>query len=196
MIMKAPTLETERLTLRPFQDADVEPFVDAVFSNLNVMKTLPQDPQTFEEQTACAKQYIDTYTSEWPEHGYGGWAVFSRSNAITPKSILLGFCGFELGKRDGGIAEIGFGYSQSCWGKGVGYEAALAAVDWFFGQGGFEEFYACYDPINVGSKRILEKLGMVHVGDEDLWDSVEKGLGLIPVYVLARDKYLTQLQQR
>ena len=88
------------------------------------------------------------------------------------------------------MAEIGFGYSQACWGKGVGFEAASVAVDWFFRKGKFEAFYACYNPINVGSKRILEKLGMIYSGDEDLWDSVKQGIGLVPVYELSREQYL------
>jgi hypothetical protein len=42
----------------------------------------------------------------------------------------------------------------------------------------------------VGSKRILEKLGMIHADDKDLWDSVKKGIGLLPVYVLSNERYL------
>lgn len=188
--MDAPLIETDRLTLRPFRDSDVAPFVAAVFSDPEVMKTLPQNPMTPDERTACAKHYIETYVSEWPAHGYGGWAVCARSDAIAPGEPLLGFCGFELGRRAGGLAELGFGYARSCWGRGIGHEAASAAVDWFFRRGEFGEFYACFDPINVGSKRILEKLGMTHAGDEDLWDSVKKGIGLLPVYVLSRERYL------
>jgi len=188
--LDAPLIETDRLTLRPFRDNDVVPFVAALFSNPEVMKTLPQDPKTPEEQTACAKHYIETYVSEWPAHGYGGWAVCARSDAVAPKESLLGFCGFERGRRDGGLAELGFGHAQSCWGGGIGYEAASAAVDWFFRHGNFSEFYACFDPNNVSSKRILEKLGMTYAGDEDLWDSVKKGIGLLPVYVLSRKRYL------
>jgi RimJ/RimL family protein N-acetyltransferase len=37
-----------------------------------------------------------------------------------PREPLVGFCGFELGRRDGGVAELGFGYARSCWGRGIG----------------------------------------------------------------------------
>jgi RimJ/RimL family protein N-acetyltransferase len=106
----------------------------------------------------------------------------------------LGFCGFELGEREGELPELGFGYSETCWGIGVGYEAAIAAVDWFFRRGKFKEFYACTDSFNTGSLRILEKLGMRYHGDEDLWDSVAKGEGLVPVYLLDREVYLTNMK--
>jgi len=189
--MLAPVIETERLTLRPFHDGDVKPFVDAVFSNPKVMATLTHNPRTPEEQASCAREYIDSYTSAWPEYGYGGWVVCSRSNALASKNTLLGFCGFDLGKREGKLPELGYGYSESCWGVGVGYEAAIAVVDWFFRRGKFKEFYACTDSFNTGSIRILEKLGMRYHGAEDLWDSVAKGEGLVPVYLLDREMYLT-----
>ena len=190
-IMRVPVRTTERLTLRSLSDEDIAPLVEAIFSNPEVMLTLPQNPQTLQEQTDCAKEYIQTYTRSWSEHGYGGWAVCSRSDSISPKDQLLGFCGFELGERDGGLPELGFGYSQSCWGIGVGYEAANVAVEWFFRQGEFEAFYACVDSFNSGSIHILEKLGMQYQGDEDLWDSVAKGEGLLPVYLLDREMYLS-----
>ena len=189
--MQAPTLTTERLILRAFSDDDKEAFVEAVFSNPEVMATLPHNPKTVQEQTSCAKEYIQSYTSPWSEHGYGGWAVCLQSESISTKSTFLGFCGFDLGERDGGLPEFGYGYSQSCWGKGFGYEAASAAVEWFFRQGEFKAFYACVDSFNKGSIHILEKLGMQYQGDEDLWDSVAKGEGLLPVYLLDRDMYLS-----
>ena len=58
--MKAPVIETERLTLRAFCEADVGPFVAAVFSDPQVMATLPHDPRTPKEQDDCARQYIHT----------------------------------------------------------------------------------------------------------------------------------------
>ncbi len=72
IIVNAPTLETERLVLRPFTDGDIELLVDSVFSDPDVMKTLPGDTETPEEQAECAKHYTDAYTAAWPEHGYGG----------------------------------------------------------------------------------------------------------------------------
>ncbi|MFT5375725.1 MAG: RimJ/RimL family protein N-acetyltransferase [Candidatus Latescibacterota bacterium] len=63
--MSIPTLKTERLTLRQFTEDDVNEFVDAVFSNPNVMATLPGSSQTPEEQAECALRYIDFLTSPW-----------------------------------------------------------------------------------------------------------------------------------
>ena len=188
----ASVIETKRLSLRPFTERDIGDFASAVFSNPNVTATLPSKPQTRAEQIECAEKYIDFFTSPWLEQRFGGWAVCSRSKELGVEGALLGFCGFLVGERASPQAEIGFGYSDSCWRTGVGYEAASASVDWFFDIGEFEAFYACVHPGNTGSIRILEKLGMKYLGDEDLHDSVARGTGLIPVYMLDRDTYLSK----
>jgi RimJ/RimL family protein N-acetyltransferase len=197
--MQAPVLETERLTLRPFSRTDVDGLVRELMSDPEVMASLPQDPRTAEEQVACAEQYIATYSAPWAVTGYGGWVVCSRTSEFAvpagefavPAGTLLGFCGFEPGQLDGEGAELGFGYGKGYWGKGIGSEAAAAAVEWYFISGGHERFYACFDPWNNGSKSILQKIGMTHSRDEDLWGSVDTGIGLLPVYTLDRQRYLT-----
>ena len=43
--MKPPIIETERLTLRPFTEADIGPLIEAAINNPDVMETLPSGPQ-------------------------------------------------------------------------------------------------------------------------------------------------------
>lgn len=185
--MDAPTIQTERLLLRPFSEDDVGTLATRIFGDPDVMATLPHDPQTDDEYLACAKEYIDLYTAPWPDQDYGGWAVCSRSDDLGPVGELLGFCGFEPGHIEGLGLELGFGYSRMCWGKGVGLEAAEASRDWFKAQTRWDRFYACFVPGNKGSERIIQKLGMTYVDDMDLWGSVEKGVGLLPVYTFDRE---------
>ena len=106
----------------------------------------------------------------WAGAGYGGWAVCSRTSKLAAPGALLGLCGFEFGQLDG--------------------EAAAVCVDWYFREGGHDRFFACFVPSNTRSKLILEKIGLVHSRHEDLWNSVEIGLGLLPVYTLDRETYL------
>ena len=155
--MDAPILETKRLILRAFNDADLETLADAIFSDPAVMLTLPQDPKTDEEFKLCSRNYIDTYTALWASEERGGWAVCSRAPELGRPGTLLGFCGFELGHvRDYGL-ELEFGYTQSCWGKGVSLEAATACRDWFLNQEKWTRFYACHFPGNKGSERIIRR---------------------------------------
>lgn len=64
-------------------------------------------------------------------------------------------------------------------------------MEWYFISGGHERFYACFDPWNSGSKAILQEIGLTYSRDADLWGSVEMGIGLLPVYTLDRQRYLT-----
>ena len=181
---EAPILETPRLTLRGFVDADVDAMTRGIMADPDVMATLPEDPQTPDEQRACATHYIEEYTVPWRAHGWGGWAVCARDSALAEPGTLIGFCGLEAGQLEGEGPELGYGYGKTYWGKGVASEAAFACVDWIAMHSGLASIYACIDPVNRASGRILERAGLVYARDEDLWNSVKLGLGLIPVYLL------------
>lgn len=188
--MEAPILETKRLVLRPFVDEDAEGFVREISGDPEVMKTLPEDPRTKDEQLACALHYIEIYISPWPRFGYGGWAVCSRTTEISSPGALLGFCGFERPQIDNEGPELGFGIGRSHWRKGIATEAVRAAIDWFFTSGRHSRCHAAIAPWNKASGRILEKIGLKYSRDEDLYDSVKKGIGLLPFYTLDSESYL------
>ena len=61
--MEAPRLEIKRLVLRPFDDEDTGGLVREIPGDLDVMKTLPEESRTKDEQQACALQYIEAYNS-------------------------------------------------------------------------------------------------------------------------------------
>ena len=185
-----PTLLTERLILRPFVPGDVDELWRTIMRDAKVMATLSVQPTTLAEEQACAAQYIDCYSEPWATTGYGGWAVRARGDDLAPAGSLLGFCGFERAQIEGEGAELGYGYGQEYWGKGLGLEAAAAATNWYFREGRHDRFYACYDPGNEGSKKILEAIGMTYRRDVDLWDSVKRGHGKLPLLTINRDEWL------
>jgi RimJ/RimL family protein N-acetyltransferase len=190
--MKAPVLQTERLTLRPFVPEDAEELWSVVMRDATVMHTLSVQPETEAEERAAAVRYIDSYATPWAPEGYGGWAVCARDDNLGTSGEMLGFCGFEVGQIDGEGAELGYGYGRSTWGRGVGMEAALRATAWYFEDGQFDRFYACYHPGNEGSRKILEAVGLVYSRDLDLWDSVANGLGKLPVLTQERSAWLAR----
>ena len=61
-------------------------------------------------------------------------------------------------------AEIGYSLSSLHWGKGLMTEAARAVVDWAFQTYPINRMYAWSDPRNIGSWRVMEKLGMKREG--------------------------------
>lgn len=63
------------------------------------------------------------------------------------------------------IPEIGWRIHPSQWGLGLATEAALAALHHGFTALGFNEVVSIYEPDNVASGRVMERLGMTHDRD-------------------------------
>ncbi len=65
------------------------------------------------------------------------------------------------GAREG---DIGYVLDQRFWGQGYGMEAAGRLLRFGFGELGLHRIFAICDPRNVGSIRVLEKIGMQREG--------------------------------
>ena len=70
---------------------------------------------------------------------------------------------FCLSSGDGKTAEIGYRLCKRHWGRGFASEGARVLVDWGFADAGYEMIEACTMTVNLGSRRVMEKLGMRHV---------------------------------
>jgi [ribosomal protein S5]-alanine N-acetyltransferase len=55
--------------------------------------------------------------------------------------------------------EVGFHLVRRCWGKGLGTEAALGALQYAWGKLQLSKVYAGHHPDNRASEKILKKLG-------------------------------------
>ena len=72
------------------------------------------------------------------------------------KKNLIGMCGF-LNEPYG--IDFGYRYSKDSWGRGLGFEAANAVLNFGFSELGLEKVLGLTAEQNYGSIRILEKLG-------------------------------------
>lgn len=70
------------------------------------------------------------------------------------------FCLFPEGET---LAELGYRLRRSDWGMGLASEGARALVAWGFEHGGYERIVASTMAVNLGSRRVMEKIGMRHV---------------------------------
>lgn len=59
---------------------------------------------------------------------------------------------------------LGYALGPQAWGQGYATEAARALISTAFRFAHFEAFYATALPSNAASRRVLDKLGFVHVG--------------------------------
>jgi RimJ/RimL family protein N-acetyltransferase len=61
-------------------------------------------------------------------------------------------------------SELTYALAHPHWGKGLTSEAAKAVMDWAFQTHNLHRMYAWCDPHNIGSWRVMEKLGMKREG--------------------------------
>jgi len=91
-------------------------------------------------------------------HGYGNWSAFDSEDA---------FAGwFHL--RPGGPdrddifdPELGYRLRPEYWGQGLATEGSRALLEYAFGELAAASVHAETMVVNTGSRRVLEKLGMV-----------------------------------
>lgn len=145
-------IETERLLLRSWRDADVVPF-NAINADPRVMATLGP-LQTLDETAALVArmQAIDASC------GHCFLAVECKADAA-----LIGWCGIVRGPESTPIAgrpEIGWRLAHDYWGKGFAREAAQASLDWGFANLTDDAIWAITSRGNTRSWGLMERLGM------------------------------------
>jgi RimJ/RimL family protein N-acetyltransferase len=141
-------LQTARLRLRPIAPADEDDF-DRLFADPDVVRYLG-DPRNRPE-TAVA---IQTAVDHWQARGYGIWVLTERATGGFVGRVGLRFA------EDVGETELLYTLNKAFWGRGLATEAGAAALDFGFGRAGLGRVIALADPRNVGSWRVMEKLGM------------------------------------
>ncbi|WP_051148607.1 GNAT family N-acetyltransferase [Desulfospira joergensenii] len=192
-----PTLKTARLRLRPLTIADQNAMVDTIMSDPDVMTWLPYSAGTStpEGQKEIALGYLTDFINPWKEIGLGVWAVCIGDKELGKPGEFIGYCGFIPEQIRGGGPEIAYALGRSMWGKGIITEALTACLDWLFGREEIIRAYAVTDHSNTASRRVLEKIGMEHEKDVDLYDSKAKGSGLLPFYSIEREVYFRKSQK-
>jgi RimJ/RimL family protein N-acetyltransferase len=146
-------LETSRLSLREFKMDDLDELT-ALRADPLVWKYLGEQPR--EKVAERLRFYISCYES----HGFGMCGVSYKG-----ESALIGWSGLQP-LEDSGEVEIGYGFAQAHWGKGLASEAARALLRYGFEHLGLERIVAVALPENIASRRVMEKLGMKYERNE------------------------------
>ena len=142
-----PTIETERLLLRAWQQFDYPPMRD-YYSNPKMTEYLGgvQDAESAFRQMA-------TYLGHWQLFGFGYWALEEKTT-----SHFVGGCGLWKSPQWPEI-ELGYWLLPDFHGKGIALEAAQAAKDYAFKTLNLNTLVSYIDADNKSSIRLAEKLG-------------------------------------
>ena len=155
MSLPTPTLQTARLRLRPFTDAD-EDGLFALHSNAHVLHYWDSPPWT---DRARGGRFIEK-CRQLSEEGSGARVAMERAS----DGAFLGWCGLTKWNPDYRSASLGYCLDDAAWGHGYATEAARALLQWGFDTLDLNRVQAETDTRNAASARVLEKLGFVLEG--------------------------------
>jgi RimJ/RimL family protein N-acetyltransferase len=123
-------IETERLILRGWREADVEPFIRHT-NTPAVMRWLGG----VRDEAQVREMLVGKFNQWLEERGFTFWAVERREDGE-----LLGFCGLKIADDPGtgiqGLTEVGWRLREDVWGQGYAKEAAVASLDFAFDRAG------------------------------------------------------------
>ena len=157
-------IRTERLILRPWREADREPFA-AMNADPEVMHDFPA-PLTRAESDAK----LDRYQDAIERLGHGRWLMERRAGGD-----FLGYVGimpiFDEHPCAPGV-EIGWRMIRAAWGLGYASEGAAAALRDGFERMQFTEVIAYTAPDNRRSRAVMHRLRMTRDVARDYVDPV------------------------
>lgn len=154
MIRHPPTLETERLVLRPFRLADAGR-VRELAGDRAIYETTLNVPHPYEE--GMAERWIASHAHEFFQGRGMTWAVTQKDGE------LVGAIGLAAEPRHG-RAELGYWIGVPYWNRGYCTEAARAVLACGFETLGCHRILAHHLEENPASGRVMEKAGMVKEG--------------------------------
>jgi 3-dehydroquinate dehydratase/shikimate dehydrogenase len=145
-------LTTKRLILRSWKESDLVSFAE-INADPKAMEYFPA-LLSREESDAC----VQKYQKEIDAHGYGLWAVELKATGQ-----FIGFIGIRKVLFEAPFTpahELGWRLAVPFWGHGYATEGARAAMAFGFEQLGLPKVVAFTVPMNVRSRKVMERLGM------------------------------------
>lgn len=148
-------IETERLLLRKFEisDADAvlrfaaDPEVTRYTGDAGVVKTLED-----------AKEIItNTWHKDYEKYDYGRLALVTKET-----EEVIGFCGLKY-LTDFQKTDLGYRMLPEYWGRGYATESSRAIISYAKENMDLTEIIAMAEVNNLGSEKVLLKLGFSEI---------------------------------
>ncbi|MFK8032003.1 MAG: GNAT family N-acetyltransferase [Gammaproteobacteria bacterium] len=145
-----PTLETDRLVVRPFTHKDAR-FILTLLNDKDFIKNIQdRGVRTLDD----ARDYISNGPiAGYETHGIGLCCVVEKSSQAS-----VGMCGL-LQRATLPAPDIGYAFLPEARGKGYAYEAGKAITDYAKVELRLKRILAVTSHSNESSKRLLTKLG-------------------------------------
>ena len=152
--MPVPTIDTERLLLRPLAPDDID-----ALAALHAEGSFWHFPLGRGQTRAETEAWLDGQLRAYEVDGYGVHAVIERSSGD-----LAGWAGLSVPHFLPEVlpaVEVGWRLGAAYRGRGYATEAGEAAIRWGFAERDLDRIVSIYEPGNVASGRVMERLGLV-----------------------------------
>ena len=175
-----PTLQTQRLVLRPFELFDAAD-VQRLAGDRAIAETTLRVPHPYED--GMAEEWISSHPEQFERGELVTFAVTLRETGELIGAIGLTFAPEH---RRG---ELGYWMGKQYWGNGYCTEAARAVVAYGFDALELNRITGSHLTKNPASGRVIQKIGMTHEGHRPQhvrkWDHFED----LEIYGLLRSDY-------
>lgn len=159
-------IDTARLRLRPWQEADKPAFAEIINTPAMMRHFGGVQPR------AAIDALIDQQMASQAADGCSMWAVELRGDG--PAGRLAGICGVRWQRAYPalpvhGELEIGWRIGEAWWGQGIAREAAEASLGWAWATTAAPRVLAWTSSGNTRSWGLMRRLGMARLPALDFW---------------------------
>lgn len=146
--MLSPRLETDRLILRRYEEADIDMQYKIITDN-RLSKYIKFPNLTKEEEL----EYIKDCIKNADDSKYEKWVITLKDNNIPIGNISVN----EINKKNN-YCTVGYVIMYEYWGKGYASEALKIVSDYLLDSGYYLVECSCNE-LNKQSSRVMEKAG-------------------------------------
>ena len=176
-------IETERLLLRPFIEADIQPAFANWTNDEAVTKFLrwPTHPDV-ETTASVIREWIQSYSRK----DFYQWAITLKGSDCGPVGTISVVELYE----ETDTVQIGYCIGSRWWGQGITSEALAGIIPFLFEQVKANRIESQHDPRNPNSGRVMKKCGLRYEGTLRQADFSNQGIVDAAMYsLLAQDYY-------
>ena len=150
-----PTLYTKSLMLRKITLEDAQDIFE-YSKDPEVTRFVTWEPhKSIDDSINFLKSVIRRYENNEPSD----WGIIYKEN-----NKFIGTCGYVLWVPVHSLVEIAYALSREYWGKGLVTEAVKEVIKYGFEKMNLNRIYARCFVENIGSQKVLEKVGMKFEG--------------------------------
>lgn len=149
-------INTERLTLRPFQYTDGNDMLTYWVSDPDIQSLYCEPIYTTKEEV---KELLDKYIGSYDKEDYYRWAIIEDKSGI-----CIGQIAIFLVDNKNHFCEIEYALGSKFHRKGYATEAVKAILDFSFNQINFHKIQVCHKESNIASQGVIRKCDFTYEG--------------------------------